>query len=75
MLPVNYLPPEKLPSHQRDFPRAATGDPLHRADTGALLLLVGFYLMAMFAGIGVLGYLTAPLFPPATAVIAEVDNK
>lgn len=22
MLPVNYLPPELIPAHQRDFPRA-----------------------------------------------------
>lgn len=57
MLPVNYLPPEQMPSHQRDFPRA--NEIVRRADGSQELgLLVILYLVAMLGGIVLLGLYT-----------------
>jgi hypothetical protein len=58
MFPVNYLPPEQKPSHQRDFPRS--NEVVRRADgSHELGLLVILYLVAMLGGIFLLGHLTA----------------
>ena len=56
MYRVNYLPPEQMPSHQRDFPRE--GQHIEMADLDGshrLGLLVLCYLVAIFAGIGLVG--------------------
>ena len=70
MFRVNYLRPEQMPPHQRDFPR---GDQLPEvpgaAGSRALALMVALYLVAMFAGILLLGYLTASE-PPRTVSAA-----
>ena len=59
MFPVNYRPPEHLPPHHRDFPPRTPAkhiEPHFHADgSGALALMVAFYLVAMFTGLGLLG--------------------
>ena len=62
MFRVNYLPPEQMPAHQRDFPHRPQLDELPGpADSRGLGLLVAWYLVAMIGGIILLGYLTAPV--------------
>jgi hypothetical protein len=72
MLRVNYVRPEQMPSHQRDFPRKEAELP-SAAGSGGLGLMVACYLIAMFAGILLLDYLTAPRLPNI-AVIAQLDR-
>ena len=70
MLPVNYVPSKQL-RNERDFPpRDIRLQDLHAQDSLALAGMVAIYLMAMFAGIGLFGYLTTPLYH-ATAVHAQ----
>ena len=70
MLPVNYLPPEQMPSHQRDFPyRDDAREALGTSNSGGLLLLVLLYLLAMFVGILLLGALTPTSVNTNTAAI------
>jgi hypothetical protein len=77
MLRVNYLHPEQMPTHQRDFPRRERdelrrADQLRRAnDSRGLALMVAGYLVALFAGILLLGYLTAPDLPNSTTAAAS----
>ncbi len=60
MFRVNYLRPEQMPPHQRDFPRRDQLPELPgAAGSRALVLMVALYLVAMFAGVLVLRYLTA----------------
>ena len=67
MFRINYLRPEQMPPHQRDFPRREQLDELPAgAGSGALALMVAWYLAAMFAGILLLGYLTASERPSTT---------
>jgi hypothetical protein len=60
MLPVNYLRPEQMPPHQRDFPRRERTELSEVNSSRGLALMVACYLLAMFAGILLLGQLTAP---------------
>lgn len=61
MLRVNYLPPEQMPAHQRDFPRQGqrVDMPTAEGSRGLGLMVLG-YLVAMMGGIILLGQLTAP---------------
>ena len=59
--------PEQMPSHQRDFPRRE--EPELPSGSGGLGLMVVCYLIAMFAGVLLLGYLTAPKLPDTAAVV------
>ena len=68
MFPVNYLPPEQMPSHQRDFPREEQGVHVLATDgSRGLALLVAWYLLAMLGGIVLLGQLTAETVPVTSA--------
>jgi hypothetical protein len=67
MFRINYLRPEQMPPHQRDFPRREQLEELPgTAGSPALALMVAGYLVAMFAGILLLGYLTASELPSTT---------
>jgi hypothetical protein len=60
-----------MPPHQRDFPRREQLDELPGADgSRALALMVAWYLVAMFAGILLLGHLTASEPPRTTSAAA-----
>jgi hypothetical protein len=62
MFRVNYLRPEQMPSHQRDFPRRELPDGASSAaGSHSLALFVASYLVAMCMGILLLGYLTSPV--------------
>ena len=71
MFRVNHRPPESLPPHQRDFPSKNRSQD-RRATEGSqeLGLMVAGYLVALFGGILLLGYLTGPTIPPT--VTAEI---
>jgi hypothetical protein len=71
MLRVNYMRPEDTPSHQWDFPRRDRTELPGSSGSHELGLMVAFYLIAMLAGILLLGYLTAPR-PPNTAAVAQL---
>jgi hypothetical protein len=73
MLRVNYVRPEQMPSHQRDFPRREEPELPSAGGSGGLGPMVACYLIAMFAGILLLGYLTAPRLPN-TSAIAQLDR-
>jgi hypothetical protein len=77
MLRVNYRLPEQMPTHQRDFPRR---EQLYEVPSAAgsrsLALMVAGYLVAMFGGIVLLGYLTEPKLPgTATAAASSTLKK
>ena len=56
MFRVNYLPPEQMPSHQRDFPREPQRGEMAGLEGSRLLgLLVACYLAAIFVVIGLVG--------------------
>ena len=74
MFRVNYLPPEQMPSHQRDFPRQAQAISGVEGSRMLGIMVVG-YLIAMFAGILFLGYLTAPAPNTSTAATAATLKK
>jgi hypothetical protein len=60
MFRINYLRPEQMPPHQRDFPRREQlGELPGAAGSRTLALMVAWYLVAMFAGILLLGHLIA----------------
>jgi hypothetical protein len=71
MLRVNYLPPERMPSHQRDFPPREPHERLfgHRLPH-SLALMVASYFIAMGVGVLLLGYLTAPVQRHASTATA-----
>jgi len=70
MFRINYMRPEQMPPHQRDFPRREQIEELPgAAGSRGLAMMVAWYLVAMFAGILLLGYLTAPQ-RPSTATAA-----
>jgi hypothetical protein len=52
---INYLPPDRLPSHQRDFPRQRPSTVGQFAGSYLLGLLVAGYLVILFVAIGLLG--------------------
>jgi hypothetical protein len=71
MYRINYVRPEEMPPHQRDFPRREQLEEMPgTAGSQALALMVGWYIVAMFAGILLLAYLTAPR-PPISATAAS----
>jgi hypothetical protein len=77
MLRVNYRPSRAdAPTHQRDFPRREQLYEVPGA-TGSrnLALMVAGYLVAMFGGIVLLGYLTAPTLPGTTTAAASSTLK
>ena len=65
MLRVSSLPPGQIPPHQPDFPRAKLPG---AANSRALALMVAWYLVATFAGILLLGHLTALVAPNTTTI-------
>ena len=69
MLHVNHVRPEQMPSHQRDFPRREEPEFPGASGSGSLRVMIGCYLIAMFAGILLLGYLTALKLPTTAAVV------
>jgi len=70
MYRINYLPPEQMPPHERDFPRRQQSEAVPGADgSHTLAVMVAWYIVAMFAGIFLLGYLAAPV-PPETSAVA-----
>ena len=74
MYRVNYLPPEQMPSHQRDFPR--DGQAISTADGSRMLgLMVAWYLVAMLGGILLLGYLTTSAPNTSIATTAATLKK
>jgi hypothetical protein len=62
MFRINYRPPELLPPHQRDFPPKKLLEERSSGDDGSwqLALMVGLYLVAMCAGLALLGLFTSP---------------
>jgi hypothetical protein len=74
MLHVNYLPPEQIPHQQRDFPRTEQTELRDFSGSHGLALLVAGYLIAMFAGIVLLGHLTAPTLPGASMATAVEER-
>ena len=71
MFRVNYLRPEQMPPHQRDFPRREQLEELSgAAGSQGLALMVAWYVVAMFAGILLLGLLTASDSPRTTSAAA-----
>jgi hypothetical protein len=76
MFRINYMRPEEMPPHQRDFPRREQLEEIS-GTTGSrtLLLMVAWYLVAMFAGTLLLGHLTALAPNTATATIGVMLNK
>ena len=56
MFRVNYLPPEQMPSHQRDFPREPQRVEMAGREGSRLLgLFVACYLAAIFVVICLVG--------------------
>ena len=72
MLRVNYMRPEQMPPHQRDFPRREQSELPGAAGSRALALMVAWYLVAMFAGILLLDYLTAMAAAPDTGLVSKL---
>ena len=71
MYRINYLPPEQMPPHQRDFPPRPQPEELPgAAGSRTLALMVALYLVAMFAGILLLGFLTMSERPSTTTAAA-----
>jgi hypothetical protein len=70
LLRVNYLRPEQMPPHQRDFPRRELAELPGAARSRALALMVALYLVAMVAGVLVLRYVTAVARPSTTTAAA-----
>ena len=69
MFRINYLRPERMPSHQRDFPRRERPEePIALRGSEELWLMVAGYLLALFVGILILGALTPT--SPRTSVVA-----
>jgi hypothetical protein len=62
MFRIYYRPPELLPPHQRDFPPKKLLEECSSGDDGSwqLALMVGLYLIAMCAGLALLGLFTSP---------------
>ena len=75
MLRVNYKRREEMPSHHRDFPETYNAAAFRTA-TGSqgLGLLVAGYLLAMFAGILLLGLLTRAPSPAGAAAAATSQH-
>jgi hypothetical protein len=71
MLRVHYRAPESLPSHQRDFPpRRPSGEIAGAEGSLQLAFMVACYVVALIAGIVLLGQLAASNLPNTTG--AEV---
>lgn len=71
MLPVHHEPPEQMPLHYRDFPARHPAEEYGAVSASqGLGLLVVAYVVAMFAGILLLGQLTQSALPPGTSAMA-----
>lgn len=70
MFRVNYRRPEDLPFHQRDFPARASREIPGAEGSHQLAFMVAFYVVAVIAGIILLGQLAASSIPNTTT--AEV---
>lgn len=69
MFRVNHRPPEALPPHQQDFPPRRPSEEIRgeRSDgSWQLALMVGLYLVAMCAGLALLGNFTSPIVQNTT---------
>jgi hypothetical protein len=76
MFRINYLRPEQMPPHQRDFPpREQLQELPGAAGFRALVMMVAWYIVAMFAGILLLGHLTAPRPNTGTAATSGALSK
>jgi hypothetical protein len=75
MLRVNYKRPEEMPSHHRDFPeRYHLEEPRAVSESQGLGLLVAGYLIAMLAGILLLGHLTRTPSPAGAAAVTSFQK-
>ena len=75
MLRVHYKRPEEMPSHHRDFPERHHLQ--GRGETSAsqgLGLLVAGYLIAMVAGILLLGHLTRTPSPASATAMTSFQK-
>lgn len=69
MFRINYRPSESLPHHHRDFPPRNGSAEIRGAEGSRELgLMVAGYLVALFGGILLLGYLTGPTIPTSMTV-------
>jgi hypothetical protein len=76
MFRVNYLRPEQMPPHQRDFPRRDQLPEVPGAvGSRALVLMVALYLVAIFAGVLVLRYQTGSERASTTAAAGATRTK
>ena len=71
MFRVNYHPPEALPSHQRDFPARPSGEIPGAEGSHQLAFMVAFYVVAVIAGIVLLGQLAIPNTTTAEVVVGR----
>ena len=63
---ISYLPPKRMPSDRKDSPQIG----LPEEGSGELGLMVAGYLLALFAGIVLLGTLT-PTSPVMSVVTTD----
>jgi len=75
MLQVTSLRPDQIPQHQRDFPRRQQPELPGSSGSRGLALMVACYLISMFAGILLLGYLTTPTMPDTSIAAASAALK
>jgi hypothetical protein len=72
MLRINLMRPEQMPPHQRDLSRRQQSELSGAAGSRGLALMVAWYLVAMLAGILLLGYLTASERPSTTTAATGI---
>ena len=76
MYRINDLPPEQMPPHERDFPRREQSAEVPGAEgSHTLAVMVAWYLVAMFAGIFLLGHFAAPVPPETSGVAGRTLSK
>ena len=75
MFRVHYRAPESLPSHQRDFPPATSGEIPGAEGSHQLAFMVACYVVALIAGIFLLGQLAASNIPNTTSAEAVVGRE
>ena len=75
MFRVHNRSPEPLPLHQRDFPPKRSSRDIPGAEgSGELALMVACYLVALFAGIVLLGHVTEPTIPSIATASNILDR-
>ena len=76
MYRINHLPPEQMPSHQRDFPRDPQRAEMAGLEGSRLLgLFVACYLAAIFVAIGLVGVLTGDRPTIASASLGATTER